>query len=876
MDGDDRVAGFVRIRDVFGNQKTWERWTVYVEETRPKLTDYLPSDWYPYRVSSLTIVNGKGLKAEELQNYCLQPGDTVELVRVPAGVVAVPLLVGSVISAISWGVQFALNRPPKPKKEYRYDPQTEFNPSRGWRGFQTTVGSGRPIPLVFGEVRCAGQMLETFYLPTFDKDDFSNDSEVTVVPIVARPASGPLKLCTRVGYCAGPVEEIHSIEVDDNPIENMKGIVYEKRLGSNRERAPAGFTESKNITTGGGLPTTITQAGGAVVARTDSEVNTVEVKLVFTAGLYEIENTNNQRIPRAVEIKFEYKRASAAAYDNYGNITVEHATPAAHAVWVRFPDLPFDQYDIRITRVTSDTADPDVEDEFQWNLMQEVRSAVRCHPGIAEVAFRQIPLDQQGVPQNYTAVVKGVNTIRTYSHPGEYTTGWSNSNAWCLAWFLTDPEHGLGRYFTWDNIDLVDFCDFSNDCDEMIDDGRGGKQKRAVFNYEFNEIEDAQKMIAKFTEGTRAFVPMYLGGKWRIILDIDGPVRGGFNEGNIKPGSFSYNFLPTYARPTRVLCNFPNEERSYRRDTFLQEDPTLEVGEYPNDLVTTFAGVTSPGQVAWLSYREIERRRLRDKMVEFSAGIEAYRSRPGQLIDVASIAAGVGVASGKLLAVSATQDVLTVDDNLELDDTKTYEITVYHKLDGRSQSKILTGVTTDPTQTVTVGNTLWDVLPQAGDGYTVGEVTVSKERFRITEIREQANFERRIQAEIFVEIEDQIISNPAVDVVTVPSPRQTPDAVPDVTAIKTLPKDSSGDTQNEIVVSWGVPTGDPVDHYEIWYKRDVFSKWHCAGTVPSPGAAHALIQHVLPSDDYEVKARAVTQAGVKQSLDDAITFDITV
>jgi hypothetical protein len=565
----------IRIRDVCAGHDRWERWQ---EDAGRPLRDYLPPDFQRLARNIMILVDGKAIAGEDIERHPeIADGVRIEFVHVPlapGAIFAAAFSIGS--SIVSTAASAAYEAHQQPEGEYQ---------------------CGRVIPLVFGQVRVAGHIIASGFEVRYGKYD-ATDPDITVVPLTSSSTPGQTRLYTRVAYSAGPVEEVGSLQINDVDVTELHGVVYETKLGTNRERAPDGFDEVKNVET---IATDVTVAGGAVVNQTDQDCDTVEVKLTFSdgPGLYETV-AGGENIERSVELKFEYKLASAGAYTNYGNITITQLITSSFSVWVRFPRWQFGTYDIRVTRVTADSADPDVEDVVTWELMQTVISSHRTHPGIAEVAYRQVPLDQQQVPHRYTAVIKGINAMRVYTDPGTYTIGWSQNPAWCLAWWITHPDYGLGRYYPSydDDLDLESFCRWADDCDELVDNGREGREKRCTFNYEFNQQLNAQDFMAKFTEGTRAFPPVYVGGKWRIILDKDDSAVQLFHEGNIKPSSLIYHFLPTEERPTRALVDFQNEDNQYRVDTFLQDDPTLEEGEYPKDQPYSFAGVTRSSQVA--------------------------------------------------------------------------------------------------------------------------------------------------------------------------------------------------------------------------------------------------------------------------------------
>jgi predicted phage tail protein len=893
-----------RIRNIYDvSSHRAEVWT-----TKPQngalLTFYLPDDFGISEGHNIVLVNSQALRAGDLARYKPLDGDEIVLVDVPGiiaaligaealaelavleliGVLAADFIITSAISIGAGVAASALVAPNIPRTTFTSEDDTT-TPSRGFAGVQTTVGGGRPIPFIYGTARVGGHIIESFFQPRFHAMDDADTNVTTVTETnVRNPAV--TKLNTRTVLCWGPIESISEIEIDDNPIENVKGTRYEVLLGDDGHRAPDGFAESKNTIA---VNTALTAAGGPVIRTTTQAVDTVECEVIFPSGLFE-HDANGNLIETEVDIDFDYKKTADVSWTTFKTVTFAHKIRSQVRGWVRFPVLERDIYDIRLDRVTADNVQvsPPKEDDSNWNTLNEIiGGSERVHPGLAQLALRQVPMEQQRAPRNYTALIQGFNDVRIYSSAGSYTSGWTDNPAWCCAHFLTNAVHGLGKFFDWTDIDIPSFLDWANYNDELVDDGRGTIEKRNLFGFVFDETMTAQDILRIFTKSSGAFL-IQAGGKWRIILDnADSPIQG-FNEGNIIPGSLTYTWIPTSQRGTRINANFVNEELNYQRDVFLQEDPN-ELGGH-TDLNADYWGITRPSQIARESLRLLNHNRLSTRAVDFQVGLEGLTLTAGSLFRLAVPVAGQTVASGKLQDVRDSGQYLVLDENVTLDSGTTYEIVVIHKLDSRIERKQLTGVTDDITYRVEVSNTKWVVNPQPGDSYHLGEVNDADELFRVVEITMSDRFTRKIRGVLYDEdIYDlTILSNPDSAVIPAPRPAEAPPAVDSTTVSERDPEDTGTNTEKVLDVDWWVPEFRDVrdrdsfvprrgvnegliDHYTVWFRRSTDDYWVFAGWTQE---THFEIVGVQGSVTYEVKVIAVSASGASLHLDNVTTATV--
>ena len=106
---------------------------------------------------------------------------------------------------------------------------------------------------------------------------------------------------------------------------------------------------------------------------------------------------------------------------------------------------------------------------------------------------------------------------RTYANgiwKGDWKLGWTNNPAWIFYDLITNKLAGLGLRIGDYGIDKFQLYEIAKYCDELVDDGYGGKEPRMVSNLWITEQREAYNVLsdmASVFSGDR-----YLG--WHAIL----------------------------------------------------------------------------------------------------------------------------------------------------------------------------------------------------------------------------------------------------------------------------------------------------------------------------------------------------------------------
>lgn len=798
----------------------------------------------------------------------------VTIVDLPGGT-AITL---GVIALLATGASIALSYLNKPRLAVPGAAANEVDATPKFIGQQTTVGPGQVIPLIYGEVRAGGHIIESYPAPVFDEED--TITGVTVVGSAAETNEEATATNTRVAWCHGPVNSISDIEIEDNPIASVTNVHYQTNTGTNTQGKLFGFDEQTT-------ETSVDQLVEFATSRSQSSstrITRFQVLLEWRSGLYDINNSTGNYDERTVSVSVNYRiKGFTGSYTTYKTFNVTGARRSLKQVWVDGPVLPEGQYEIEVERNTADNADPDISDEFHFDKVVWIAGGdARTHPGIAESGFRQIPTSQMPAPQKYTAKIQGFSNIRVYTDTSTYTEIYSNKPGWCFLHFLTSKLHGLGAFFDYDDVDIQSFIDLDTYC----------TAQGFTFNFEFRQRLEFPRIREIFERACNArFVEE--GGTWRAIPLENSSAVMHFSAGNYIRDSLRWRRDSTIERPTRLTGVFKNSAQDWNEDRRTIEDSSVTAGgDFVDDEVTLW-GVTGSAQAKKLLARQIKWNTTSDESIEFETGVRGLGLRAGDIFSIDSRTGGHGVAGGRLRAVSGTGSVdLELDNEADLVVGTSYEVTVLHVGAGLAHTvetqALATITTTETTRHITITGP-WTTEPAAGTVYSLNTVTEGTRLFRCTSVRVGDDLTVRIAGTKHTTDIDTV-TVPDDDEVTetkdrMPNPRLIPDAVDDLEAAGRwafVYNDSTYETILPIIdVSWSGPDATAgsfiVYSFSVWWKPSGTSAWRLAGsTTGSNFEIQMGTRELEPTDVVNVAVVPVSAWNRSDDPSGASTVNVTM
>ena len=260
----------------------------------------------------------------------------------------------------------------------------ESSPTYGWDGIRTVQEIGIPVPVLYGQHKIGGNVLNA-YIRTDGNKNYLN---------------------VLLGLCEGEIHSIDTIKVNDNPAENFDGITTDKRYGINSPSLITNFEDAHNMYD---VNVTLTKDNAHVYTTIDSDVEAFEIHLQLPGGLFKQDAATGTVQSWGVTYKVEYKLHADPGYTDLGSTTITDKTRSTIRRVYRKDDLTAGQYDIRVTRTSDDSQlDPLKQGDLQWTQLDEIKTDDFLYPNTALLGIEALATEQlSGAMPNFTCIAKG-------------------------------------------------------------------------------------------------------------------------------------------------------------------------------------------------------------------------------------------------------------------------------------------------------------------------------------------------------------------------------------------------------------------------------------------------------------------------------------
>ncbi|EAZ7286636.1 DUF1983 domain-containing protein [Salmonella enterica] len=491
------------------------------------------------------------------------------------------------------------------------------------------------------------------------------------------------------GVIGGLVDGAKSIFIDDLPIlnedgsPNFSGITWDFRDGSQDQTPMAGFDF---VETPKSVNIQLKRTHDVTIAIDNDEADRVRVILKFPS-LRSVDKKTGDTNGTTVKYKFQIANGDNAFKDAIaeGESTSEVTLTAKKTgVYYRSYELklpkPGRAYKIRVIRITEDSNTQYIfNDTWVDSIGEIVDTPMNC-PNSALVGLK-VNSEQFGSSMpSRSYLVRGLK-IRVPSNYNENTNTYigvwdgtfkllSSSNpAWILFDVLTNARYGLGQFVSESMIDLGQIYQIGRYCDEEVDNGFGGKEKRFAINTQITSRQDAYRLIQDIAGAFRGMV-FWAGGMVNVMQDSPSDPVMMFTNANVKDGMFSYKGSARKDRPSVALVTYNNKEDGYKQNIEYVEDQEAmrRYGERKTEVVAF--GCTSRGQAhrvgLWLLYTA----RMESDVISFTAGLDASFLMPGETVLIQNKYRAGKRNSGRIVAF--TKNSITLDAPVTLNKAGSY------------------------------------------------------------------------------------------------------------------------------------------------------------------------------------------------------------
>jgi hypothetical protein len=510
--------------------------------------------------------------------------------------------------------------------------------------------------------------------PTTERDGLDSRQYAELIDLISE------------GEIAGLKDGLKSIYLDNTPLQNPNGTfnfqnvtVYTREGTQNQTLIPF----ANEIKDERSVNVTVRNDGPVTRTITDSQTDAVRITITVPR-LEQITNegdTVGQSFRLQIQIQYNGGGFTTVIDDTVSGRTGD---PYQKAYLVNltgaFP------VDVRMVRITGDSNDLRLSNEFTWTSYTEIIYSRLAYPNSALVGIRIDAEQFSSIPQR-SYLIRGIKVIIPSNATVDSTTGrltyagiwngtfgaaqWCSDPAWILWDLLSSSRYGLGEHLDTAQLDKWSFFAASQYCSEIVPDGFGGYEPRFSCNVNIQTSEEAYKLINDMCSVFRA-MPYWAVGS--LTVSQDKPVDPAylFTLANVTEEGFSYSGSSLKTRPNVAVVSYLDIGRfdpSTGEQIQGTRDITYEVVEDAEAIakygaikteLSAFA-CTSRGQAhrigEWLLYTE----RYEGETVTFATSMDAgVIVRPGQVISIADPVKAGARRGGRIS--SATTLAITVDD----------------------------------------------------------------------------------------------------------------------------------------------------------------------------------------------------------------------
>lgn len=511
----------------------------------------------------------------------------------------------------------------------------------------------------------------------------------------------------------------------------------------------------------------------------------------------------------------------------------------------RYKTSSASKYEVRVTRLTADSADTLVVDTVYFGNVREIIAEKFTYPRQALVNINALATEQINTGFEFDALING-KLVWTYNG-STWTFGYSTNPAWICYDILTQPvtEDNYTTVARYDglapsSIDTAKFYEWAQFCDELVDDGAGGTEPRFEFHGGFDSVTNVWEAALKVAEMSRAFL-LWHGSIVTVTLDKATSPSQMFTVGNQGVDSFEEVFLPEADRASGIEFDFTNREEDYERSKIILHDPSIN--NPSNKLNIQYLGVTKPSQ-AWRTAKYLlNQNKYIKSTVNFDADIDAIACNVGDVVllqhDVPEWGEG-----GRI--VSATSSSVILDKEVTLESGNTYTVLIRLSDDSTVEKTVAAVGETTVTATLAL-TTTFTTVPSQYDIYSFGIVDQHYKKYRVGSISITSEQKATISAFEYDENIYSTITTP--DITTYPA--IVDKRIADVSNIILTEerKFTNNIAVHNILGSYTRPNDSKFDKVFVFYRNTAFGNYILSGT---SNTGSFVISGISSNSTYEV------------------------
>ena len=545
---------------------------------------------------------------------------------------------------------------------------------------------------------------------------------------------------------------------------NFQDVKFTPRFGTGSQTKIPGIESSVSTTSVGVEVTNSTPVTRQI---TNTDVDAVRVSVTFP----QLQKATNEGDLLGAEVQLKISvQYNSGGFTDVITDTIKGRSGDAYQKDYRVDITGSFPVDIRVSRVTADATETNLQDTFQWTSFGEIIDDASTYLNSAYSSIRLDSMQFSSIPRRKFRIrgikvripgagasSSGTPTVDSTNGRIVYPDGyifngvmgaatWTSCPAMILLDVLTNDRYGFGAHITDSSLDLFSFVNASKFANTLVDDGAGGQEARFSCNVNIQSPSEAFDLINELA-GVMRCMPIWSAGSVTITQDKPTDPSYLFNLSNVGEGGFNYAGSSLKTRHSVVSVSYYNMD-SQEVDFEVVEDATIKakIGTVVKQ-VKAFA-CTSRNQARRLGRSILFAENNESEVCTFTTSIDSgVVVRPGAVIEINDpVRAGVR-RGGRLKGVTSTT-VVTVDDtnatDLPTDGSPTLGLILP---DGSFESKSVSSISGG---TITVSEA-FSQTPNVNTVWLLQNTSVQAQLFRVIAVEEQDGINYSITALSYVE-----------------------------------------------------------------------------------------------------------------------------
>ena len=268
----------------------------------------------------------------------------------------------------------------------------------------------------------------------------------------------------------------------------------------------------------------------------------------------------------------------------------------------------------------------------------------------------------------YNRLWDGTFSNEGTSNPSGLDIGYyyTDNPAWVFYDMLTHERYGLGSFINDIDIDKYALYKIAKYCDELVPDGKGGKEPRFRANIYLTKATDSYKVLKDMATIFRGML-YWLDGELLTVQDAPSTPIYNFGPANIIDGQIEKEGTGSQTRPNQMVVTWNNPASGFKLEPIIVEDRKniIETGRVIKEDAVAF-GCTSEGQAIRYGKWKLWTAVNQTEIISFKTGLNAAFLNPGDIINVQNDKEYGVTFSGRVSTHSTTSgaSVFTLDRNI--------------------------------------------------------------------------------------------------------------------------------------------------------------------------------------------------------------------